>query len=110
MRRTAALVPLSLLAASLSFGAPKPEEDAPWKVEAAHGKTHRVAFTTDEGTWLTLDVNSEGTKIVFSLLGDLYVLPIAGGDATKPTHWRGSRTRRPSASSSRTDGRTARTI
>jgi Tol biopolymer transport system component/imidazolonepropionase-like amidohydrolase len=44
-----------------------------------------VAFTTDEATWLALDVHPTGTKIVFSLLGDLYLLPIGGGTATRIT-------------------------
>ena len=40
-----------------------------------------VEFTTDEGTWVSLDVAPDGKTIVFELLGDLYTIPIAGGDA-----------------------------
>ena len=40
-----------------------------------------IEFTTDEGTWLSLDVSPDGKTIVFELLGDLYTLPIAGGEA-----------------------------
>jgi Tol biopolymer transport system component/imidazolonepropionase-like amidohydrolase len=85
MRGAHVSVPLSLLVATLALAAPKPEADAPWKVEDPHGPTHAIAFTTDEATWLALDVNPAGTKIVFSLMGDLYVLPIAGGEATRIT-------------------------
>jgi hypothetical protein len=43
-------------------------------------------FTTDEGTWISLDVSSDGERIVFDLLGDLYTIPVAGGTATRITH------------------------
>ena len=41
--------------------------------------TRTVSFTTDEGTWLSLDISPEGKTIVFELLGDLYTLPIRVG-------------------------------
>jgi dipeptidyl aminopeptidase/acylaminoacyl peptidase len=44
-----------------------------------------LAFDTDEGTWLSLDVSPDGRTIVFELLGDLYTLPITGGEATRIT-------------------------
>src|SRR5204863_2697788 len=45
--------------------------------------TRKVEFTTDEATWLSLDVSPDGKTIVFELLGDLYTVPIAGGEATR---------------------------
>ena len=44
-----------------------------------------LRFTTDEGTWISLDVSPDGERIVFDLLGDLYTIPIAGGQATRLT-------------------------
>jgi Tol biopolymer transport system component len=41
----------------------------------------KIEFTTDEGTWLSLDVSPDGKTIVFELLGDIYTLPIDGGTA-----------------------------
>jgi Tol biopolymer transport system component len=41
----------------------------------------KIEFTTDEGTWLSLDVSPDGKLIVFELLGNIYTLPIEGGDA-----------------------------
>src|SRR5262249_7888675 len=41
----------------------------------------KIEFTTDEGTWLSLDVSPDGKTIVFELLGDIYTLPIEGGEA-----------------------------
>ncbi len=57
----------------------------PWAVEEAHGPSKTVRFATDEGTWLSLDVHPDGERIVFSLLGDLYLLPIEGGVAQRLT-------------------------
>ncbi len=41
----------------------------------------KIEFTTDEGTWLSLDVSPDGKTIAFELLGDIYTLPIEGGEA-----------------------------
>src|SRR5688500_3669365 len=46
--------------------------------------TSRTArFTTDQGTWMSVDVSPDGSTIVFDLLGDIYTVPIAGGKATR---------------------------
>jgi Tol biopolymer transport system component len=37
----------------------------------------------DEGSWMSLDVSPDGRTIVFDFLGDLFTMPIAGGDATQ---------------------------
>ena len=47
--------------------------------------TRPLRFTTDEGTWMSLDVSPTNRTIVFDLLGDLYTLPIEGGKATRIT-------------------------
>lgn len=47
--------------------------------ETTHQK--EVKFTTDEGTWISLDVSPNDQTIVFELLGDLYTIPITGGKA-----------------------------
>src|SRR5690606_17899982 len=60
-------------------------DDAEWDVSAAHGPTETVRFTTDEGTWMSVDVHPDGGTLVFDLLGDLYTLPIGGGAATRIT-------------------------
>jgi len=42
-------------------------------------------FTTTQGTWISLDVSPDGQTIAFDLLGDLYTVPIAGGQGTRIT-------------------------
>ncbi|MCE2454232.1 MAG: PD40 domain-containing protein [Gemmatimonadetes bacterium] len=42
-------------------------------------------FTTNEGTWISLDVAPDGKTVAFDLLGDIYTLPIEGGEATQIT-------------------------
>lgn len=44
--------------------------------------TQTVSFTTDEGTWMSVGVSSDGGSIIFDLLGDIYTADIAGGTAT----------------------------
>ena len=48
-----------------------------------------LEFTTDEGTWISLDLSPDGGTIVFELLGDLYTLPVSGGTATRITSGQG---------------------
>src|SRR3989475_614526 len=47
--------------------------------------TRTVDFTTSEGTWISLDVSPDGQTLVFELLGDLYTLPLSGGEAKRIT-------------------------
>jgi Tol biopolymer transport system component len=42
-------------------------------------------FDTDEGTWISLDVSPDGKTLVFELLGDLYTMPITGGETRRIT-------------------------
>lgn len=83
--RLAILATLSLAPAA-AFAADKEDgKTSKWDVNAAHGPTKTVKFTTDEGTWIDLDVSPDGRSIVFALLGDLYLMPIEGGSAKRLT-------------------------
>lgn len=73
------LVCSALLLSQYNFAADKPT----WNVSAEHGKTKSISFNTDEGTWLDLDVSPDGQSIVFSMMGDIYLMPITGGNAQR---------------------------
>ncbi|MFI5137533.1 MAG: amidohydrolase family protein [Sphingobacteriales bacterium] len=53
-----------------------------WNVETPPGQQKKVSITTDEGTWMNLDVSPDGKTIAFDLLGDIYSIPVTGGKAT----------------------------
>ena len=68
----------------------KPKDPAAEKKKAAKNELplemkDRLEFETDEGTWISLDVTPDGKSIVFELLGDLYRVPIGGGEAARIT-------------------------
>ena len=73
---------LTILLASAALA----EEEAPtWDVNAPPGPAQEVSIDVTEGTWMSVDVSPDGALLVFDLLGDLYLLPIAGGEATSLT-------------------------
>ena len=43
------------------------------------------SLDTDEGTWISVDVSPDGETVVFDLLGDLYTVPLTGGEAVSLT-------------------------
>jgi len=62
------------------------QESGSWDVEAPFGPTKDIAFTTTEGTWMSIDVSPDGQTIVFDLLGDIWTIPFEGGEATRLTN------------------------
>ena len=65
----------------------KPENDRKKadKNELPLEPARTLEFETDEGTWISLDVTPDGQAIVLELLGDIYKVGIAGGEATRLT-------------------------
>src|SRR5690606_38826247 len=41
-------------------------------------KYNKHKYTTDEGTWMNLDVSPDGKTLVFDMLWDIYSLPVTG--------------------------------
>lgn len=71
---------------------------ASWVSPTAHASgevTHcaigqrELAFTTTQGTITNLDIAPDGRRVVFDLLGDLYVVPMKGGKAVPLTRGMG---------------------
>ena len=58
------------------------KEDDKWDVSNPPGDKHDVNIDTKTGTWMSLDVSPDGKTIAFDLLGDIYTMPIRGGEAT----------------------------
>ncbi len=56
-------------------------KSAKWDVANPKGTFKEVDFTTTEGTWMNLDVSPDGKQIVFDMLGDIYAMPVTGGEA-----------------------------
>jgi len=61
------------------------EEEEKWDVTDPPGEWRTVSIDTDETTWSDVDVSPDGETIVFDMLGDLYTVPIEGGEATALT-------------------------
>src|SRR5688572_10022752 len=91
--------PFMLVAAACVAAGPMPAQNKPQdkhndpvaekkkadKNELPLETAKKLEFETDEGTWISLDVTPDGKAVVFELLGDLYKVPIGGGDATRIT-------------------------
>lgn len=60
-------------------------EEPKFDVNAPPLPFREVTIDVDAGTWLDLDVSKDGREIAFSLLGDIYVMPITGGPARSIT-------------------------
>lgn len=58
------------------------EESTEWDVNAPPLPTREIAIDVREGTWMSLDVSPDGQTIAFDLLGDIYTIPMSGGEAT----------------------------
>ncbi|WP_394971285.1 amidohydrolase family protein [uncultured Croceitalea sp.] len=77
------LTVLMLLASVSLFTQEENKKDKKWDVtnpgESFNYKDYPL--TTNEGTWMNLDVSPDGKTLVFDLLGDIYKMPITGGKA-----------------------------
>ncbi len=88
MRASALVRPALLLSLAMAVPAFVASQDAAsendaqadeWDVTMARGDTREIDFTTEEGTWISLDVSPDGEWIAFDLLGHVYRVPADGG-------------------------------
>jgi imidazolonepropionase-like amidohydrolase/Tol biopolymer transport system component len=82
MLRTKLFALLGLFLMCTAFAQDKKTTEK-WDVSNPKGdfnyKNH--SFTTNEGTWMNLDVSPDGKMIVFDMMGDIYTIPVTGGTA-----------------------------
>jgi len=77
-----------LLFASMTVTSQKTDESkkdslaSSWDVSTPALPFKEVDISVDEGTWMSVDISPDGSKIVFDLLGDIYTMPASGGQAT----------------------------
>jgi imidazolonepropionase-like amidohydrolase/dipeptidyl aminopeptidase/acylaminoacyl peptidase len=62
------------------------KKDEKWDVNNPPEPFKEIPIDVTEGTWLSLDVSPDGKEIAFDLLGDLYTIPIGGGEARALTN------------------------
>lgn len=73
-----------LIAATFATGIAAYAQDkttTKWDVNNPPGPVKEISFTVNEGTWMNLDISPDGKEIAFDLLGDIYTIPITGGQA-----------------------------
>ncbi len=84
------LVVCAALSQTLNPGrAAQAQEAESWDVSVARGETREVDFTTNEGTWMSVDLAPDGSWIVFDLLGHVYRMQSDGGAAESLTQHSG---------------------
>lgn len=72
---------LLLLLCAHTITAQEKKDDKKWDVNNPGGPYHDISFTVSEGTWMNVDISPDGKELVFDLLGDIYTMPVTGGNA-----------------------------
>src|SRR2546423_3988745 len=68
-------------AASAQDAGESDKSKAAEKAESLVIKPERtIEFTIDEATWMGIDASPDGITLLVDLLGDLYTLPVGGGE------------------------------
>ena len=58
------------------------DKEPKWQVNApANAPFEQVKIDVSEGTWMNISVSPNGKTIVFDMLGDIYQIPMQGGEA-----------------------------
>jgi imidazolonepropionase-like amidohydrolase/Tol biopolymer transport system component len=69
-------------ASDIAVAEDKKEEPVKWSVNEPQGKFLDANIDVTSGTWMNVDISPDGKTLVFDLLGDIYTLPVTGGEAT----------------------------
>ncbi len=60
---------------------PQQPKDPAAAINTPRPDARKVAFETTEATWASVDASPDGRTLVFDILGDIYAVPIDGGEA-----------------------------
>lgn len=66
---------------SQAFAANQSTDKSEWDVLKPNLSLHSLSIDTNETTWSSLDITPDGKTMVFDMLGDLYEVPLSGGQA-----------------------------
>ncbi len=72
---------LLLICFNLAVASEDAASEDKWDVSKPPGSSKNIPIDTHSGTWMSLDVSPDGQTLVFDLLGDIYLMPMAGGEA-----------------------------
>lgn len=61
------------------------EEKPKWDVNNPPGPRAEAVIDVTEGTWMNLDISPDGKTLAFDLLGDIFTIPVNGGEAKQIT-------------------------
>ena len=70
-----------VLTTLVALAATTAHADEKWDVNNPPYPTRAINLDVTSGTWMNIDVSPDGKEILFDMLGDIYRLPITGGDA-----------------------------
>ncbi len=57
------------------------KDEKKWDVNNPPGEETTISIDTQETTWSNVDVSPDGKNMIFDMLGDIYTVPLAGGEA-----------------------------
>ncbi|SHF31075.1 Imidazolonepropionase [Microbulbifer donghaiensis] len=84
---TLALPLTSVAETSAAEEASNQEQQAPsWNINQPPYEFKPIQLDTTETTWSNLDISPDGKTILFDMLGDLYAVPVSGGEARALTN------------------------
>ncbi|WP_246722776.1 amidohydrolase family protein [Aliikangiella sp. G2MR2-5] len=86
LKIVAALTLTTLLLTIPSFDLVAKSPSEAWQVEQKYDDSYQIDINVTEGTWMNLTISPDGKTLAFDLLGDIYTLPIDGGEAKQLTH------------------------
>ena len=75
----------AILILLLSLPTTAGEEESSWQVSEPVGPWRDISIDTETTTWSFVDVSPDGETLVFDMLGDIYSMPIEGGEVTALT-------------------------